>query len=231
MRKTIIGLLALVCCCSVATAVHAQELAPEKRRKTNAFIGFGVGITGYWPDTASLNAAFTAIEDFYRDQGWLIPGHAALDASPLITYSLRLQLASPIGLVLDAARRTGDDELDALSATLLVDFGRIRDTRVRPYIGAGVTDVSFEFTRKYEAPISPNEGSGFSTLDHITATGGETGANFVGGLQFEFLHARLIFQGAYWWIPEISNDFGTGVETTVNLSSFQLGAHFMLTLP
>jgi hypothetical protein len=215
----------------VADAVYAQEREARKVRKENAFIGFGLGVAGYWPDTETLSTAFTAVENFYRDQGWAISGHAGFNPTPLITYSLRIQLGSPIGIVVDAASSIADDKVDALSGTLLVELVRDRGRSVRPYIGAGVTGLSFEFTREYKAQISPDEGSGYQTLDRITATGSEIGANFVGGIQFEALHARFIFQAAYWWIPELSDDFGTGTTTTMNLSSFLIGIQLMLTWP
>jgi hypothetical protein len=233
MRRTVVGLLAFLCCCNAAAAVHAQDREPDKVRKKNAFIGFGLGIAGYWPDTGNLSAAFTRIEEFYRDQGYYIPFHMGFNPSPLVTYSLRLQFASPIGLVVEAAQGTRDgQEVDAISATLLVELVRDRGRKVRPYLGAGVTDVSFELTHIYKAQISGTIGDPtYSTLDHITANGRSTGANFIGGLQVEFLRGRFIFQGAYWLMPELSDDFGTGVTTTVNLSSVVLSAQLMLTLP
>jgi hypothetical protein len=214
----------------VADAVHAQEREGREVRKRNAFIGFGVGITGYWPDISSLGVAFTRAEDFYRDQGWYIPAHHDFNPTPLITYSIRFQFASPIGLVVDAAQSIREeDQVDAISATLLVELVRDRSRRLRPYIGAGVTDVSFEFTHKYLTRIT--DGERYLTLDNITATGRSTGANFIGGLQIESLNARLILQAAYWLMPELSGDFGTGITTTVNLSSFLLSAQLMLTFP
>ena len=232
MRRTVVGFLILVFCCSVAVAVQAQQRKPRKVRKENSFLGIGIGLAGYWPDTSNLSTAFTEVENSYRDRCWTIPGHTDFSTTPLITYSLRIQTGSSVGFVLEAAQSLSEDKLDALSGTLLVELVRDRSRIARPYVGAGVTQVSFEFKRKYGVQIGPDDGSGgFPVLESIVATGSNLGANFVGGIQFVALHARFVVQAAYWWIPEFSNVAGAGTMTTMNMSSFLLSAQLMFTLP
>jgi opacity protein-like surface antigen len=209
-------------------AAHAGEFELESYPNW----GFGIGLSTYSPDFSGLNAAFGAIEDKYRNQGYSVAHHTVnFDPSPCLWLNVKIRLSRTFALLLEAGTTTFrrdigssvDDQPDyasfkALSASVLYHFRLSETTWLRPYVGAGLGQYYFKVAHRYENVV-PNQ------YLVISSQGGNTGFQAVAGVELSPREGpSLSLYAKYLFIPTVETTTAAGVKANVDLSSIVGGA-------
>jgi opacity protein-like surface antigen len=209
-------------------AARAGEFEPESYPEW----GFVVGLSTYSPDFSGLNAAFGAIEDKYRNQGYSVAHHTVnFDPSPCLWFNVEIRLSRAFALLLEAGTTTfrGDigsshndqpnyASLKALSASVLYHFAPFETTWLRPYVGAGLGQYYFKVAQRYDNAAP-------SQYLVISSEGGNTGFQAVAGVELSPRGApSLSLYTKYLFIPTVETTTTAGVKANVDLSSMVAGA-------
>jgi hypothetical protein len=188
-------------------------------------VGIGIGVSTYSPDLKGIENAFTAIEEYYRNQGHPVgASNRNLSTGPIFTASLDARFSSVVTALLEAGLSAGAVEVRSFSASCIYTLASDPAGSLRPYVGAGISRYRFRLERRYGGYISQ-----YTTLDAIVIEGGKTGANMRVGIEYlPNISAHLHLFATYLLFPTLDATTSYGGKATAKLSSFQIGTRIVL---
>jgi len=204
------------------------ENAPDIDLNTYPAFGAGAGIAWFSPDFGGLTAAYTALEDFYRNQGYNVPRHAAkVDLGHLYWYSLEVAISPEYSAVVEAARTSGD--VPVFKMISLLGLYRPQKSERFPswwYLGLGITRQYFKVVERYGNLISPPQN--YKYLDDIISEGAGMGYILEAGIDIRLKSVASIKASLrYLFAQDITAATRDGQTARVNLSTPMAGAQVM----
>ena len=160
--------------------------------------GFGFGYSAYFADLSGLTSALTKVENRFRSLGYDIESNT-LDThvSPLRLLDLKVRFSSSFGAICEAGKAIGSDNvlLEWFSASLLYRFQIIKETRIFPFVGAGVTVIYLSGDQTYNNRISPIDtlfpgldDYEYTQLQSVSVTASETGMSITVGADLDYFN-------------------------------------------
>lgn len=190
--------------------------------------GTGGGIAWYSPDFGGLTAAYAAIEDFYRNQGYNVPHHEAkVSLGHLYWYSLEVGMSPEYSAVVEAARTSEDGPVFKMISL----FGLYRPQKNERlpfwwYLGLGITRQYFKVVERYGNLISPLQN--YKYLDDIISEGAGMGYILEAGIDIRLKSmASIKASFRYLFTQDITAAARDGQTTKVNLSAPMVGVQVM----
>lgn len=201
---------------------------PEIDLNSYPTIGAGAGIAWFSPDFGGLTAAYMAIEDFYRNQGYNVPRHSAkMDLGHLYWYSLEVGISPEYSAVVEAARTSGDGPVFKMISI----FGLYRPQKSERfpfwwYLGLGITRQYFKVVERYVNLISPPQN--YKYLDDIISEGAGMGYILEAGIDMRLKSVASIKASLrYLFAQDITAATRDEQTAKVNLSTAIVGIQVM----
>lgn len=207
------------------TLPFARNQLPETFPSVGAAIGVGFYVTKF----PSVAAAFHAIEDAYRAQGYSVSAARDVDLGPMLfaTLTVRTNRWMDVALQLGRSGLEGSEVRnhdDLWFAGLLVT-GRYQPTAagsVSLFGGAGGGIYEFSFGRRYGAQLND-----YFVLEDVALEGGGAYATAAGGLTFRpGPRTSLELQVQYVGTGNVATEQTSAGRIHVNASGAMIGASF-----
>lgn len=184
------------------------------------------GFSSYTPDLSELDAAFTAIEEKYRMQGYPVRKHLpGIETIAIFWLSFSLRTSESIGIHLDAGTSlVREMEFHSTSLSVHFFYPIPGAKEIQPYIGAGIDRVWFSANKEYNDRIGSDLGQTIPYLTSIYIKGASNGTSVHFGIDFA-AHPAGIFNvfGNYLIVPSLSTVTSEGTTAVAQLSGFLFG--------
>ena len=189
-------------------------------------VGFALGVGGCLSRFTSVERAFHAIEDVYRDGGFPVPSAGEVRTGPIVVPALKVRLNRwlDVGFQVGRAAGTKTDKVTLMGGLVSGRLGLSPGGRVALFAGIGGGAYRFSFQRAYGVRVSPADGSGgFYELEHIALEGGGGYWTTAGGLTLRaFPRGALEAQIQYVGTGDVTTDATGAGQVRVNMSGAML---------
>ena len=194
--------------------------------------GFGLGYSAYFADLSSITSALTKVESRYRNLGYEIQSNSLnTHVSPLRLLNLKIRFSSSFGALCEAGKAIGSDNvlMEWFSASMLYRFQTFKETRIFPFVGAGVTVVYINAEQYYGNRISSVDTldqytTQYNQLASISVSASETGLSITGGADWDYQNVFSVTPYVTLsTFPTMETQLSDGTPVSVRLSSVAVG--------
>ena len=194
--------------------------------------GFGFGYSAYFADLSGITSALTRVEDRYRNLGYdIVPNSLNTNVSPLRLLDLKIRFSSSFAALCEAGKTIGSDNvlMEWLSASLLYRLQTFKETRIFPFVGAGVTVVYISAEQYYGDRISPvdtldQNTTQYNQLASVSVSASEIGMSITAGADVDYQNVfsvtPYVTLSAF---PTTKTKLSDGTPVDLHLNSVVLG--------
>ena len=194
--------------------------------------GVGFGYSAYFADLSGITSALTRVENRYRNLGYdILSNSLNTHVSPLRLIDLKIRFSSSFGALCEAGKAIGSDNvlMEWFSASLLYRFQTFKETRLFPFVGAGITVVYLSADQNYDNRISPVDTlnqytTQYTQLESVSVSASEAGLSITAGADWDYQNTLSI--SPYVTLsafPTMEAQLSDGTLVDLHLSSIVLG--------
>ena len=194
--------------------------------------GFGFGYSAYFADLSGITMALTKVEDRYRNLGYdIVTNSLNTKVSPLRLLDLKIRFSSSFAALCEVGKTVGSDNvlMEWFSASFLYRFQTLKETRIFPFVGAGVTVVYLSAEQYYGNRISPVDTldqytTQYNQLQSISVSASATGVHITAGADLDYQNifsvTPYVTVNAF---PAMETQLSDGTPVDLHLNSVVLG--------